>query len=87
MTSLLAILQKLARISYKLEIHKVVFPVVLCFFLSKNLYSYTKNTEELKNRITFLIKNTELPVVDPLQDVTIPSIREKGHNNLAVYIG
>ena len=55
MTSLLTILHKLARISYnfhtKLEIHKVVFLVLLCIFLSKNLYSYAENTEEFKNGI------------------------------------
>ena len=60
MTFLLTILHKLARISYnfhtKLEIHKVVFLVLLCIFLSKNLYSYAKNTEEFKNGIKFLIK-------------------------------
>ena len=69
MTSLLTILHKLARISYnlhtKLEIHKVVFLVLLCIFLSKNLYSYAKNAEEFKNGIKFLIKNAEVPVFDP----------------------
>ena len=69
MTSLLTILLELARISYnfhtKLEIHKVVFLVLLCIFLSKNVYSYAKNTEEFKNGITFLIKNAEVPVFVP----------------------
>ena len=75
-TSFLTNLPEFARISYnfhtKLEIHKVVFPVLLCFFLSKNLYSYAKNTEEFKNVIKFLIKNTEIPVFDPRHDVTFP---------------
>ena len=69
MTSLLTILHKLARISYnfhtKLEIHKVVFLVLICIFLSKTLYSYAGNTEEFKNGIKFLIKNAEVSVFDP----------------------
>ena len=85
MTSLLAILHKLARISYnlntKLEIHKVVFLVLLCIFLSKNLYSYAKNTEEFKNGIKFLIKkNAEVPVFDPGMSSPNPNTGKKGSN-------